>query len=337
MIKRGVFTAALYAAAASLAAPAFADEASETAAALASFQAYQAKNQRLQDIGRKLAIANAQYCANTVPTIGLTLMDVRGFARPTQMRGALNWSGDIGAATITGPYEYYWPGRVIKAKPPPAPKVNQEIRAIDDQPIHDWPAQSTLDWKRLKRVHDAIEASLADNGSVILTYGTGMSVEAVGTPSCATRFEVKAGGKKALADGTRVQFGSKFPGFSYPEDEFAAVIAHELAHNVLEHRIWLDAKGRKRRAVRATEREADRLMPWLIANAGYDPRAAVRFMQRWGPAHSKGIFRARTHDGWDERVEIIATEAGLVEAQMRSNGTADWPQFFRRDIAPLGD
>lgn len=337
MIKSGIFTAALCVVAANFAAPAFADEASETAAAFASFQAYQSKNQRLQDIGRKLAIGNAQYCKNTVPTIGITLMDMRGFARPTQMRQALKWGGDIGVATVTGPHEYYWPGRVVMAITPRIPRVNQEIRAIDDQPINAWPAQSTLDWKRLKRVHDAIDASLADNGSVFLTYAAGMSVEAVGTPSCATRFEVKAGGKKALADGTRVQFGSQFPGFSYPDDEFAAVIAHELAHNVLDHRIWLDAKGRKRRAVRATEREADRMMPWLIANAGYDPQAAVRFMQRWGPKHSKGIFRARTHDGWDERVEIIAAEAELVEAQMRSNGTADWPQFFRRDIAPLGD
>ena len=38
----------------------------------------------------------------------------------------------------------------------------------------------------------------------------------------------------------------------------AAVLAHELAHNVLKHRAWFDANGgRKRKAVRMTEREAD--------------------------------------------------------------------------------
>ncbi|MEP2735339.1 MAG: hypothetical protein ABJP34_03490 [Erythrobacter sp.] len=328
MIARSIFKAALCATAVAFAAPALADEGSKNAAALSSFQVFQAKNQRLQDIGWKLAQGNAPYCSKLQPSIGVTLRDAASFSRPERIRQMYGLTGSFAIETV--------------AKSSPAYKAqirpNRELTAINGAQINSWAlTQKRLEWRRLKRAHDTLDAALEGNAQVVLMFGDSDIRQLTGTSVCATRFEVKSGGKKALADGNRVQFGSKFPGFSYPEDEFAAVIAHELAHNVLEHRNWLDAKGRKRRAVRATEREADRLMPWLIANAGYDPQAAVRFMQRWGPAHSKGIFRARTHDGWDERVEIIAAEAELVSAQMTATGQADWPQFFRRDIAPLDE
>ena len=81
-----------------------------------------------------------------------------------------------------------------------------------------------------------------------------------------------------------------------------------------------------------TEREADRLMPWLLANAGYDPAAALRFMERWGPHHDGGIFRKRTHDGWDERADAIAAEVAIVSTEMAASGSADWRKLFQRTI-----
>ena len=317
---------------AAMPAPVFAvsKQADNRAEILADYQAFQMKDQVLQQVGLKLARGNAPYCANTPLTIGLTLTDMAGYSRPDDVRTALGLKGDFAVATAGG-FAQDSLTDAYQIVP------DLEITAVDGAKINDWPAKKRLDWRRLKRVHDLVDASLAGNGEVALTLGGGQAVTLYGVPACATRFELKSGGKKALADGTRVQFGAEFPGFAYPEDEFAAVVAHELAHNVLEHRKWLDAKGRGRRAIRATEREADRLMPWLLANAGYDPRAAVRFMERWGPKHSKGIFRARTHDGWDERAEFVAAEAEIVQAYLSASGTADWSQHFRRDIAPLGD
>lgn len=317
---------------AAMPAPVFAvsKQADNRAETLADYQAFQMKDQVLQQVGLKLARGNAPYCANASLTIGLTLTDMAGYSRPDDVRTALGLKGDFAVATAGG----FAQDSLMDAY---QIVPDLEITAVDGAKINDWPAKKRLDWKRLKRVHDLVDASLAGNGEVALTLGGGQAVTLYGVPACATRFELKSGGKKALADGARVQFGAEFPGFAYPEDEFAAVVAHELAHNVLEHRKWLDAKGRGRRAIRATEREADRLMPWLLANAGYDPRAAVRFMERWGPKHSKGIFRARTHDGWDERAEFVAAEAEIVQAYLSASGTADWSQHFRRDIAPLGD
>ncbi len=65
---------------------------------------------------------------------------------------------------------------------------------------------------------------------------------------------------------------ARFPGLAYPEEELAAALAHEFAHNWLapQRNGLLDSLGRKRRQTSAlTEREADRLMTWIIANAGY--------------------------------------------------------------------
>ena len=296
---------------------------------LANYKAMQAKDRRLQAIGWTLARGNARFCENSRLSIGITLVDMAGFRQPAEMRRALGLEGNFALASVSTREMFT------------GPETGQEIIAIDGAAINGWPAKEQFDWQRLKRAHDAIDAALDSKGAVQFTYRDGTMATLRGARVCTTRFELKSDGKKALADGTRVQFGSDFPGFAYAESEFAAVIAHELAHNLLEHRKWLDANGRKRRNVRATEREADRLMPWLLANAGYDPMAAVRFMERWGPKHSKGIFRARTHEGWDERAENIEAEAKLVLARRYGGDTAesamDWSTDFRREIEPLNE
>ena len=110
----------------------------------------------------------------------------------------------------------------------------------------------------------------------------------------------------------------------------AAALAHELAHNLLAHRAWLRKEGRTVGNIRQTEREADRLMPWLLANAGYDPAAAARFFRQWGPRHGGWIFRARTHDGWDERAEFVTAELPKIAAMRAAGGMADWRTGFAR-------
>ncbi len=88
--------------------------------------------------------------------------------------------------------------------------------------------------------------------------------------------------------------------------------------------------------MRLTEREADRLMPWLLANAGHEPEAAARFMERWGPRHGGGLFRKRTHEGWDERTDAIRAEVAKVMVLLASEGKADWARHFQRETLTSG-
>ncbi|WP_240504393.1 PDZ domain-containing protein [Tsuneonella mangrovi] len=287
----------------------------------------QAEDLRLQEVGWKLVTGNARFCSAPHPAIGLLLQDMENYADPARMRAATGIAGDIAVeAAIPGS-----PAAQAGLAP------NDEIVAIDDAKMADLPPAGPNDWKRLKGLHDMIDTDLARDGSVAIAWrstsdGSAHLARIVGVPACRSRFELLPSKSKAEADGERVLIGSGFSATGYVEDEFAAALAHELAHNILQHRAWLDTVGRKMKNVRLTEREADRMMPWLLANAGYDPNAAVRFFQHWGPKHDGWIFRSRTHDGWDERAKFVAAEIPRIEQLMTEDGQADWRTHFVRTV-----
>lgn len=287
----------------------------------------QREDARLHSIGWRLATGNARFCPDAAPAIGLLLQDMANYGKPERMRAAAGIAGDIAVQAVAA------------GSPAAAAGLasNDEILAIDGAAMAALPPTEAGDWRRLSGLHDRVEASLAADDHVEVEWrseGGGPRRSAIeGAPACPGRFELLDSGGKASADGRRVLIGREFAGVEYAEDEFAAALAHEFAHNLLRHTAWHAEHGRKRRNVRLTEREADRLMPWLLANAGYDPAAAVRFFERWGPRHDGWIFRARDHDGWDERAQNVAAELPAIRALMASEGAADWQRHFRRGFA----
>ncbi|MEP3052020.1 MAG: hypothetical protein ABJP48_04680 [Erythrobacter sp.] len=293
-----------------------------------AIERFQAIDQRLQDIGWRLATGNAAFCPDVAPAIGLQLHDLASYGEPDIARAALDLTGYFAVQTAAANS----PAGAVSSL-----SQNREIIGLNGVNPNSWPAEEKYHWQRLVLAHDFIDRALAETGELAVRFADGSGVTLTAKPACATRFELSGSGRRAVADGKRVVIGVEFVGFTYAEDELAAAIAHELAHNLLGHRAWLDEFGRGRRNVRKTEREADRLMPWLLANAGYDPRAAQRFMTRWGPANDRGIFRARTHDGWDERAEFIAAEIPVIEQLMAEAGMADWGAHFRREIDPQAE
>jgi len=291
----------------------------------AAIENFQALDQKLQNVGWKLARGNAAFCARTTLSVGLQLQDLASYGGPDIARAALGMTGDFAVQTAARGSPAALSGDFAR---------NREIVRLDDARPNAWAAEKRRYWERLTRVHDRIDMALEQNGVIAFGFADGSVAQLNPVSVCATRFELAGEGKRAVATGNRVVIGMNFPGFSYNEEIFAGAVAHELAHNLLGHRAWLKENGRKRSNVRKAEREADRLMPWLMANAGYDPQAAYRFMTTWGPRHDGGLFRGRTHDGWDERAEFIAAEIPLITQLIERDGHADWSEHFSREIEP---
>lgn len=284
----------------------------------------QARDRQLFVTGWRLASANAPFCAAAGPALGFAVLDAGGFGDPAAVRRQFGLSSDLAVGAVAPDSPAALAGIA----------AGDTLVALNGVVLADRFPRAKPAWQRLIDVTAALDAAAAA-GPVTLGIARGgapdRTVTVRSAAACPTRFEVLDSGGRAVAEGTRVIFGRSFPGFAYPEPEFAAAVAHELAHNLLRHRAALDATGRSLGNVRLTEREADRLMPWLLANAGWEPEAAVRFMQRWGPRHGGGLFRKRTHEGWDERTEAIQAEVAKVKALMAAEGKADWARHFIRE------
>ncbi len=130
--------------------------------------------------------------------------------------------------------------------------------------------------------------------------------------------------------------------YAKEDDELAAVLAHELAHNILGHRARLDeakvsrgmfkSVGRNARLIRETEVEADRLSIYLLDRAGYPIEGATRFWRRFGPQHGLGIFASPTHPGWKQRVATMEQEATVL-AKLKEQGPRPLPPFLPTPVA----
>lgn len=286
--------------------------------------AFQALDGRVQSAAWRLVRGNAPYCRDVAPGIGLVLFDAAGYSDPKAVRDALGLSRDVavGAVAVDSP--------AARA----GLRAAQPLSAVAGQAVAALPPAGPSDYARLVGLHDRVDAALRASGRVELADGEGNAVTVVGEPACASRFELLSSGSKAAADGKRVVIGRKLVEALPEDDLLAAALAHELAHNLLGHRARLDVSGRSWGKVRVTEREADRLAPWLLANAGYDPQAAVRFFERWGPTFDPGLFATPDHDGWKARVRTVAAEIAAMNRAMVSNadGQANWA----RDFSPAG-
>ena len=319
MIARGVIAAA----ALIVADPALAAPAQPRPDLRAQIEMLQALDARVQSVGWRLVRDNAAYCRAVSPAIGLGLFDAAGYADPAAVRLALGLTGDIAIEAVAADS----PAARAGLRP------RQELRAVAGQEVATLPAVKPSDYARLAALHDRVDTALRTTGQVSLDDGAGAEIAVIGQPACVTRFELLSAGSEAAADGQRVVIGRKLVEALPEEELLAAALAHELAHNLLSHRARLAREGRTWGRIKLTEREADRLSVWLLANAGYETRAAVRFFERWGPKFDLGLFATPDHDGWKARARLVGAEIAKVEAARGRDGKVDWRAAFPVDLA----
>ncbi len=308
------------------AAPLYAQEAAPNdfdAETILALKGLQLLDHRLNAIGYQLTEANAPYCTDKVPQTGMLLHAIDQYPDHEVARFALGLDGLV----------------AVNAVAPDSPAADaglapgDDIVAINGTKVEAIPlddpaiANELADYRRIAAVNNKLDEALSQGDVTldILRGGQQTQVTVRSQPACPSRFQIKVSQDRgASADGNIVSVTSRMAEYFLTDDEFAAVVAHELAHNLLKHRERLDALGVNRSffgqfgksasRIKSAEIEADKLSVWLMANAGYDPQAAIRFWTRYGKEHGKGIFSASTHYRWKKRV-------GLFEEQIAKMAT----------------
>jgi hypothetical protein len=274
-----------------------------------TFEAVRAIDAQMARIGYHLATANAPLCDRLEPGLGIVLHTQSQYADRLRKEAAqyFRFAGPVAAEAV------------IEGSPAAQAGIQADDTLIAIGPVQFTPAdpQAKTSTAALIKAAAQVAALPPDRPLEIRGVRDGVAYTRTVTPvsACRTRFEaVIRADFEAQADGEMVQLSNRFL-TDYPEDQVAAVMAHELAHNILHHRERLEAQGvsygllaglgRNVRYFRQTEIEADILSVSLLANAGYDPNAAARFWRHFGPKHAGGILQSRSHPAWRDRLFTI--------------------------------
>jgi len=250
---------------------------------LSPLDVFQKQEDRLFKTGFRLARENAPFCHRQTQGVGLLVHDAASYKRPDHVRVHFDLRGDVAVQSVATGSPAYEAGI----------RQNDTLASISGTRVEALANSADETWERAARINRML-AKAGSDGLLRMEFAedghrpTSFALEPV--KLCASRFELQSGNSKAAADGERVLVGNSFPGFGYSDPKFAAALAHEMAHNLLGHLDHFEKYGRRGGRVRNSERDADRLMPWLLYNVGYDPQAAVDFMRDWGPKHGGGIL-----------------------------------------------
>jgi hypothetical protein len=276
---------------------------------------------RVATIGDRLAIANVSICRERQFQPGLTIHDLSQYSlqgRPAAIAAFGLEAGPAVLALADG-------GAAIRA----GLRLDDVLVAADGVPLPRPPARVHDSFAPTERIMEMLEAAFAD-GAADLTVRRGrrghmIRVRAI--PGCASRFQmIPSAQRAAKADGRYVQLTSALVEYTRGDDELAALVAHELAHNILRHRARLNAAGvdrdarvhspRDARLFQLTELEADRLAVHLMERAGYDPAAAIRLWTR--QSREPRSMASGSHPAWPVRIRAMEAEiAAILRARAR--------------------
>lgn len=275
-------------------------------------------------VGYRLQTSGADLCAATVPIVGLSVHDLDQYAPAYRAAAA----GMFARPDLPAVLAVAHGGAAERA----GGRAGDAIAAIDGLPVPD--AGDGL--QRAEAVQGRIDDAAAA-GPVDLTMiraGRSFAARIVPARGCATRFQTLVSPVlNAKADGGRVEITTGLLRFLQGPDELAAVLAHELAHNILHHRERLDEAGRGKRLIRRTETEADRLSVHLVDRAGYSTAAILSFWERMRREKRGGPFASKNHPTDKQRIAAIEAEiarlARTPQPPSRTGSTAS-PPLARR-------
>ena len=305
-------------------------------AAEARLTALRAMDARVASIGHRLAIASRDLCAAQVWRPGIVVHDLAQYGGADRIVAQRLFGLEDGPAVLA----------LAEGGPSARAGLRPDDRlvALDGVALGGFRPKRAPSFAGVERATVALERAFAD-GEAELAISRGdqqTTLRVIADRGCATRFQLVPRSARSMeANGVYVSVTSGMVEFALADDELAAAMAHELAHNVLEHRRRRNEAGvrgglmanfgRNARVYRAQEVEADRLSVYLLDRAGFDIAAAARFWQRFGPA-GLGLDSA-THPPWRSRVAALAQEAQLIREARAAGRPVVPPMPIRGPIA----
>lgn len=277
----------------------------------AAIRALADQDLRVATIGARLArSAAAELCpGQSLSTAGLVVQDAAQYSAASRddARKALGL-GD--GPTVVG---------IVDGGTGQGVQVGDVITGVNGVAVAPSPHGSP--YARVAQIEDAIEGATGRPIMLEVVRG-GISKRVALSPvaGCRSRFQIVRGGLRATqADGRYVQLSDRMMALAPTDDALAAVLAHELAHNILRHNALKTPS-------KQAEYEADALSVRLVARAGYSLDAVLPFWESLRKRSDYGIFADGSHPGWRKR---IAALAAAVAAERAAKEPASQPPKAR--------
>lgn len=302
------------------------------------------QEERVVTIGERISVAaaNAGWC-DAGHSLGWTLGEIGQYPKPLRQAVKAQWRLPEGAVLFVASVAP--DGAAARAGITPGMAIVTLAGRSPMRNPYAMPSRHALD------ASERLIARTLENGPLqfetIAADGARRSWELQSRPACPTRFELSAETEEqAYADGQVVQVTAGMGSYTDGNDqELAAVMAHELAHNILRHIARSRDAGtpndytrylnRYSRVSRKMEEEADRLSVWILHIAGYEPSAPVTFWQRFGPTHDSAHPYGRLHDPWRTRVAALEDELRIMREAQAVNPNARPELLELRNVVPV--
>ncbi|WP_052761749.1 PDZ domain-containing protein [Aurantiacibacter luteus] len=291
----------------------------------------EAQDLRLAAVAERLQGANALLCNALMPLTGLILHSADQYGTASSNERFRNSPLAI-ASLLPGS-----PAALAGLAP------DDGVVAIDGVPVADIAPETGQRLREAAFYRMAGRTSAAPLTLTVARDGAQRQVVLDAPQGCRSLVEVLLGdGPMARSDGKVIQV--QYDTVERLSDaHLAVVVAHELAHTVLEHRRRKEAAGidsgllaelgRNQRANREAEIEADRLAVHLLANAGYDPATMPDFFRNAPTLGIRGLaLPSFVYPSPEARAELVERELALY---LPSHRGPSWPGHLlaRRDVA----
>ncbi len=288
------------------------------------------QDHRLASLAQGMLGANARLCRQAMPLTGFVLHSRDQYA-----------AGTVEALFANGPL-------TIALILPGSPAERAGLRQGDALAAIGERRTATLRPEGGAPLRDTAMDALAEHwpgsGPLVLSIvrdGTERQVSLQPDAGCRALVEIRTRNSLAArSDGRVIQLDWGLASTA-TDDEMAVILAHELAHLVLEHRRRLSEAGvvkgffgelgRNQRLNRQVEVEADRLSVHLLANAGLDPRIAPAFWRGALARRAAGGLRiSATYPSPEARAVLIEREIADYLGEVTAPSTP-WHLLARRD------